>query len=203
MSVALIFFAVLLGLVALLLAVPIEVVFRFANVETLAGQVTVRWLFGLVRFHVKIPHLAKPKPSTAKPGHKAEEPQEVPKARGRRANVVAALKQSAFRKRLFRFAKGLVRAVHAHELYLRMRLGLGDPADTGRLWAMVGPISALAQDLRNAEVRIEPEFADPVFEFESQGRVLLIPIQFIFLVISFVLSPPSIRAWRTLKGSYA
>lgn len=84
-----------------------------------------------------------------------------------------------------------------------MRLGLGDPADTGRLWAMVGPLSALVQNLRNAEVRIEPEFADPVFEFESHGRVLLIPIQFIFVIIAFALSPPSIRAWRTLKGSYA
>jgi len=202
-SAALIVIAVLLGLVVLLLAVPMDVVFRFANVEALAGQVTVRWLFGLARFRIKIPDIAKPKPPTTKPKHNAEEARKEFKARGRRTNVLAALKQSAFRKRLFRFAKSLVHAMHARELYLRMRLGLGDPADTGRLWAMVGPLSALAQNLRNAEVRIEPEFADPVFEFESHGRVLLIPIQFIFLAVGFVLSPPSIRAWRTLKGSYA
>jgi hypothetical protein len=202
-SAALIVIAVLLGLAVLLLAVPIDVVFRFANVEALAGQVTVRWLFGLARFRIKIPDVSKPRQSTAKPKGKTEETREELGARGRRANVLAALKQSAFRRRLFRFAKSLVRAVHAHELYLRMRLGLGDPADTGRLWAMVGPLSALAQNLHHAEVCIEPEFVDPVFEFESHGRVLLIPIQFILIAVAFVLSPPSIRAWRTLKGSYA
>ncbi len=84
-----------------------------------------------------------------------------------------------------------------------MRLGLGDPADTGRLWAFLGPLNAAAQNLRNAEVRIEPEFVDPTFEFEINGRVRLVPLQFLALATAFALSPPSIRAWRTLRIKHA
>ena len=84
-----------------------------------------------------------------------------------------------------------------------MRLGLGDPADTGRLWAVVGPLSAAAQGLRGAEVRIEPEFMDSVLEFRAQGRLLVAPLQVMALAVSFALSPPTIRAWRTLRGGHA
>jgi hypothetical protein len=83
-----------------------------------------------------------------------------------------------------------------------VRLGLGDPADTGRLWAVVGPLCAVAQ-LRNAELRIEPEFVDPVLEFHADGRVRLVPLRFLGLAVAFALSPPTIRAWRTLRGGHA
>lgn len=203
MGVALLVIAVLLGLLAFLLAVPVDVAFRFAGIEAFAGQITLRWLFGLVRFRIRIPRVTKPEPAKPGPEPKAAEAREKPEARGRRANVLAVLRQAAFRRRVYRFVKDLVRVAHAHELYLRVRLGLGDPADTGRLWAFVGPLNALAQNLPNTEVRVEPEFIDPVFEFEARGRFLLIPLQFIVLAIAFALSPPSIRAWRTLKGSHA
>jgi hypothetical protein len=193
--------AILLGLVVFLLAVPIAVVFRFAGIEAFAGQISFRWLFGLVRFHIRFPRITKPKPPKSEP--EAAEARAKPAARGRRANVPAVLRQAAFRRRVYRFVKDLLRAVHAHELYLRLRLGLGDPADTGRLWAFVGPLHALAQNLANAEVRVEPEFTDPVVEFETHGRFLLIPLQFVVLVVGFALSPSSMRAWRTLRTSHA
>jgi hypothetical protein len=93
----------------------------------------------------------------------------------------------------------LLRATHARNLYLRLRIGLGDPADTGRLWAIIGPIAGLAQNLRSAMVRIEPEFMDPVFEVESRGQFRLLPIQLIALTAAFVLSPTMLRAWWLLR----
>ena len=82
-----------------------------------------------------------------------------------------------------------------------MRIGLGDPADTGLLWAFLGPLSALP--LRNAELRLEPEFVDPVLELEADGRLLLVPLRFLILAVAFALSPPTIRAWSTLRGNHA
>ena len=84
-----------------------------------------------------------------------------------------------------------------------MRLGLGDPADTGRLWALVGPLNAAANNLRNAQVQIEPEFMDPLFEFRFDGRLLVVPLQLVALAIGFALSPASLRAWRTLIRGHA
>jgi hypothetical protein len=203
MGVALLVVAVLLGLVVLLLAVPIDVAFRFQGIASFTGEIAIRWLFGLVRFRIRVPGLTKPKQSEPGPESRAAKARAKPEARGRRANALAVVRQAAFRRRVYRFAKDLVRAVHAHQLYLRMRLGLGDPADTGRLWAFVGPLNALVQNLPCAEIRVEPEFIDPVFEFEARGRFLLVPLQFIALAIAFALSPPSIRAWRTMTGSHA
>lgn len=203
MSAALLVIAILTGLLVLLLAVPVDAAFRFTGIEAFAGQIGVRWLFGLVRFRIGLPGAAKAKPLKPKPRWRAATARRKAAARGRRPNVLAALRQAPFRRRLYRLVKDVLRATHARGLYLHVRLGLGDPADTGRLWAFVGPLNALALNLRNAEIQVQPEFVDPVFEFETHGRFRLIPLQFIGLAIAFALSPASLRAWRTLKASHA
>lgn len=194
--------AALLGLVSLLLAVPLDVSFRFQGIEALGGQVRLRWLFGLVRFRILVPRATEAR----RPKPRAEPETEVrakPERRGGRARALAVLGQAAFRRRAGRFVRDLVRAAHPHPLALRMRLGLGDPADTGRLWAIVGPLIAAAGSLRDADIRIEPEFVDPALEFEAHGRLLLIPLHVLGLAVAFALSPSSIRAWRTLRAGHA
>ena len=187
----------LVGLVLLLLAVPVEVEFRLEGVEPFTGHVELRWLFGLVRFRVPA---SRGGPRTEARG-KAAPARERPRRRGRHRNVLAALRQAEFRRRVYRLARDVVRTAHLHRLRLFMRIGLGDPADTGRLWAFLGPLSALP--LRNAELRLEPEFVDPVLELEADGRLLLVPLRFLILAVAFALSPPTIRAWSTLRGSHA
>ncbi len=195
----------LFALLILLLAVPIVSTFRFENagfegMETFKGQVTIRWLFGLVRIRIPVPgdtrlHHSGTKLQAAKKRGKFRET-------GVRSNFVAVLRQVRFRQRVYRLVKDLIRAVDLRQLRLRMRLGLGDPSDTGCLWAFVGPLNAAAQYLRNAEVRIEPEFMDAVFEFHARGQARMVPLQLVGLAIGFALSPASIRAWRTLKGNH-
>jgi hypothetical protein len=66
----------------------------------------------------------------------------------------------------------------------------------------MGPLEALAR-MGNAEIRIEPDFLDPVLEFQVDGRVRIVPLRFVALAGAFLLSPPTIRAWRTLRGHHA
>lgn len=189
MGTVLVVTAVTLGLLLVLLAVPMNVAFEFAGIEPLSGQVRVRALFGLLQFRIPVPVV-----------------QEAPVRLGNRESrtggdgggkALGALRQAAFRRRVYRLVRDLFNAAHLHQVRLRMRLGLGDPADTGLLWAFVGPLSATAQGLPNVDVGIEPEFMEPVCEFELHGRLMLIPLQFLMLAIAFALSPTSIRAWRT------
>lgn len=194
--------AIIVGLLVLLLALPIDLAFRVEGIETFNGQIAIRWMFGLVHFRVRIPGLSKPA-RAPKVAPQATKVRVKPEKRSGRPNVFALLRQAAFRRRVYRLVADLVRAAHLHRLHLRMRLGLGDPADTGRLWALVGPLNAVAQNLRNADVQIEAEYLDPVFEFQARGRLLLVPLQFLILTIGFALSPASIRAWRILKGHHA
>ena len=179
------------ALVVLLLAVPLAVAFRFDGLKRLGGQLRIGWLFGLVRFRVSVPG------GGTRPASKRKK---VAKPRGEGGAVFAVLRQAAFRGRVYRLVKDLLRAAHLREFRLRLRLGLGDPADTGRLWALAGPLNAAAQNLRDAEVVIEPEFAEPALEFEACGRLRLVPLQLLAIVIGFALSPVSIRAWRTMWG---
>lgn len=194
--------AIIVRLPILLLALPIDVAFRVEGIETFNGQIAIRWMFGLVRFRVRISGVSKP-PRAPKVAPQAGKAREKPDKRSSRPNVLALLRQAAFRHRVYRLAADLVGAAHLHRLHLCMRLGLGDPADTGRLWALVGPLNVVTQNLRNADVQIEAEYLDPVFEFQARGRLLLVPLQFLILAIGFALSPASIRAWRTLKGHHA
>jgi hypothetical protein len=120
-----------------------------------------------------------------------------------RIDFVTVLRQAEFRQRAYRFFIDLIHASHPRRLRLLMRLGLGDPADTGRLWALVGPLSAAAQNLPGAHVRIEPEFMDSVLEVRADGQLRLVPLQLICLAIAFVLSPPAIRAWRIVRSGHA
>lgn len=190
----------LLALILLLLAIPIDVNFRVRRIGAFNGNIAIRWLFGLVRFDIRLPDdTNRPaRPESEAPAAKVR----VKHGRGSaRLNVLALLRQAEFRRRLARFAKDLVRAGHLRQLQLQMRLGLGDPADTGCLWALIGPLNAAAHNLRNAQVHIEPEFIDPVFEFQTSGRLLIVPLQLLILTIGLALSPSTMRAWRALNGS--
>ncbi|UCE32051.1 MAG: DUF2953 domain-containing protein [Burkholderiales bacterium] len=199
MGVTLALVAALLVLPVLLLAVPVSIAFRFERIGAFSGRIAVRWLFGLARFRFRLPAepSAKREREARKP-RKKKAPRQRSQRRGGSRNVLAVIRQAPFRRRVYRLLRDLLDCAHVHELALRARLGLGDPADTGRLWAVLGPLGALAAGLRNAQVRIEPEFIEPVLEFEAEGRMRLIPLQLIAVAVAFALSPPSIRAWWTL-----
>jgi hypothetical protein len=191
--------AALFGLLVILVAIPIDISFEIDRVEQMEGQLTVRWLFGLVRFTTPITATGKTEAASAPEYPETETPRK-PHQAGRPLNVLGVLKQVTFRRRVYRLLRDLLRATHPHEMFLHLRLGLGDPADTGRLWAFVGPTAAyFANNIQSARIIVEPEFMDLVFEVHGHGRVYLIPLQFIALIIAFFLSPPSLRAWRTLR----
>jgi len=197
MTGALVVVAALLGLVVLVLAVPVSIVFRFDGLEGLNGRISIGWLFGLVRFGFDVPDADK-REATAPATRRARRRRAKSGWRGGGSRAWAVLRRAPFRRRVVRLVKDLVAAAHPRNLRLRVRLGLGDPADTGRLWAIVGPLGAMARNLRDAEVHLEPEFVEPVLEFDAQGRLLLVPLQFIALAVAFVFSPASLRAWWTL-----
>jgi len=178
-------------------------VFSIHRINETNGVVRFRWLFGLVRFQFRIPQAVK---ARLRPAPVVCEKAKLPRQREQKASageLLSLIKQPAFRQRGYKFICDMLRATHARNLFLRLRIGLGDPADTGRLWAIIGPIAAMAQNFRSVAVRIEPEFIDPVFEIESHGRFRLVPIQFVALTVAFMLSPTMLRAWRDLRRENA
>jgi hypothetical protein len=195
----------LLAILVAFLAVPLTVMFSIRRTEEVRGLIRFRWLFGLVRFQISIPRAGKTatrsRPATQEKEKSVPRRKKTMAGGGRR--VLSVIRQPVCRRHVLKFLRSLLRAAHARDLFLRLRIGLGDPADTGRLWAIVGPIAGMARNLRGAVVRIEPEFVDPVFEVESEGQFRLVPIQFILLTVAFLLSPTTWHAWQQLQRGNA
>lgn len=176
-----------------LLTIPLTVAFQLAHRQAVSGHLLLLWGFGLLR--VRIP-LSATTPSAA--GRERTPAKSVrPRRRERsRASPLALLRCRSLRRRLLRFVSDLWQAVHKRNLMLYIRLGLDDPADTGQLWAVVGPVAAILADLDEARVEIEPEFTAAVFELESSGAIRIIPLQLLYLVVMLLCSP---ALWRGIR----
>ena len=169
---------------------PVTLTYQLSWKQTLSADLRLDWAFGLVRADVS-PDLAnwetgKPEAARKKAGRRG-------KSTGKKSNFLAAIGQPSFRRRIVRFLSDAWRAINKQNVRLLVRMGLGDPADTGQLWAVLGPLSGLFARLRDIRIDIEPDFLDATLEVDSSGTVRLIPLQFVVLSLGLLFSPP---IWR-------
>ena len=176
----------LLFLIALL-AIPVTLTFQMSWPKAIQQDALLKWAFGLVKLRIPA---SEPKALASADDESKRKAQRSKDSFGKRTNVFAAIRLKPFRRRIVRFIRDLWRAVHKKDLSLRVRVGLGDPADTGQLWAIVGPIAGLLTTVQGAAIAIEPEFSDSTFEFNSAGSIRIIPLQLIGMTIALLLSPP-------------
>ena len=180
----------------LLLAVPVTLNYEVSWQRQFRGKARLQWLFGLVRVQLAAPADRRPV-ADAQPGDDSTEV--TPKRARGKFNPLPALRQKRFRRRIFRFARDLWRALRKRDLYLRIRVGLGDPADTGQLWAFCGPLSGLLATVEHASIELEPEFVDAVFELDSGGKLSVIPLQLLYRALGLLCSPTFWRGLRQMR----
>jgi hypothetical protein len=123
-----------------------------------------------------------------------QKPKAKKKARTLLRRLLRAMRQGEFRRRLARLLRQLPAAIRLREFRLRMRLGLDDPAETGFLWAFLGPLLAFASRRPNAVLDVAPEFSGAALEVETHGKIRVIPAQLAWLALTFALSPATVRA---------
>jgi hypothetical protein len=112
----------------------------------------------------------------------------------------------ALRRRVLGLMSSRLRAVLGalqwSELHLHVRLGLDDPADTGCLWAFMGPLGAGLTSLRAVELTIEPDFIEATLDIDARGRLVLVPLQLLWslLMLAAALGVVAARQ-RMARGS--
>ncbi len=190
--------AIFLSLIVILLAIPVTFTYRLYWKQTLSANIRLKWAFGLVRADVS-PDNAKAKPD--KPESARKKTGRPDKSQARKANFMAAIRQPSFRRRIFRFMSDVWRAIHKKNVRLLVRMGLGDPADTGQLWAVFGPLSGFFANLRDIRIAIEPDFVDTTFEVDSSGTIRLVPLQFMILALGLLFSPSMWRGVMLMRTS--
>jgi len=183
--------ALLLGLIVVL-AIPIELAFTLQREERLQARVTLGWLFGLVKIPLSIE--GEKTDSTAPPA-----PKKTRHTQSRRKlHMGAMLLSQGFVARVIRLLRRLKASIHIRQLRLQILLGLDDPADTGQLWGIVGPLALTIPVPAGADVAIQPEFTGATFQVDGEGVIRIVPIEIIGTILVFTFSPVTIRALYAL-----
>ena len=189
---------IFLLLIVVLLAMPVTLTYQLSWKQTLSASLRLTWAFGLVRANVS-PDLEQPE--SDKPEAAREKAGGWRKSKGRTTDFMVAIRLPAFRRRILRFVSDVWGAIHKKNVRLLVRLGLGDPADTGQLWAVLGPLSGMFARARDIRIAIEPDFLDSTLEVDSSGTVRMIPLQLAFIALGLLVSPPVWRGIMLVRAS--
>ena len=187
---------VFLLLLIALLAIPVSLTFKVSWQQVFQGDIQLCWAFGLVRLQLSPFPSNTPSPEGEPPAQKTSHPEP---SSGKIKKHFGAILQKAFRQRIIRFLSDFWHAIQKRDICLRIRAGLGDPADTGQLWAIVGPVAGMLSNAQEASIEIVPEFFDATLELDSSGNIRLIPLQIIYLTIGLLLSPPIWRGFKQMR----
>ena len=95
--------------------------------------------------------------------------------------------------------RDILKCFKIRDLRADFRVGLDDPADTGLLFALIGPLIFFLGSSRVHEIRVQPSFEDEaVFEGYLRGAVRLVPIQLVVPLLRFVFSLATLRLIKIL-----
>ena len=178
-----------------ILIIPVDVVFTFNNLENKKSDVVINLLFGLIHFQL-FPKKQKEKKAEAIP---IKTPKK--KKRFSSGNILKLAIDEKFIGKLTVFLKRILRSIKFKIDNIYIRLGLDDPADTGMLWGLVGPSSALLKYYCQNNVLIEPEFQDSALDIDTKGKVSIIPLEIVTISLVFIFSPTTVKAfWLSFAG---
>ena len=190
--------AVLASLVILLivvLCVPIDMVLHADGYGRPKFRLRLSWLFGLVDKEItrgkKQPEGKKEAEIKRKPG----------KRRWGIRWIFEILKARGLPGQSYDLLKSILSRLRIRNLAVDLRIGLDNPADTGFLFAVIGPALAFLNPRFPHQIRVQPSFEEAVLEGYSYGRVRLRPIQLVTPFLKFAFSPAAIRAVKILVVS--
>jgi len=174
-------------LVIILLSVPVDLVVKVATPEKTKVKLGLRWLFGLVNWEIK------PKKKRAR---KAEISGTKPRKKGGQGRTfLTLLGTRGLARQFLKLLQTILHHLDIRGFKVDLHLGLGDPASTGMLFAIIGPpLTHLAP----SSVKLTPSFEEAVFRGEMSGHLRLIPGHLVIDVLGFVFSRPTFRGIKKL-----
>ena len=156
-------------------------------------RLKLSWLFGLVSKEVTRGKEPKEKKKLVKEKRKPRE------GKRRLRNILEILRTRGLLSQLKRLLRDVLSRLKTRDLIADFRVGLGDPADTGLLFALIGPATFWLNSSLSHQIRVQPSFeGEGVFEGYSHGVVRLRPIQLVIPFLRFAFSLATIRVAKRL-----
>jgi hypothetical protein len=177
------------GLVILLTLIPLRVELFVVTQAELQAHVMLRWgMMSLGTHRVQIPAVSRKEPgATPRAGLVAD-------AR-RWAKWRALFTSEDFLSSLGRWLLRLLRVIAPSALRVRVRMGAGDPAATGMLWASLAPLWAALERWAPAEITFEPDFLDQGLDLQLYARFRWVPLILVVTLLGYFFTPAPWRAW--------
>lgn len=195
--IALIVIASLVALFLLVLCVPVELTLEADLDEERHFRIGLIWLFGLVHLSLKA---RRQRPSRARKAvAKEKETISFIERWHRLQTLIRILRIKNLGRQTLRLLTGVLKSIKFRDLAVDLRLGLGDPADTGMLFAFVGPFTPLISSYAPFPITIQPLLTgEPQISGHSQGRISVQPIRLAVPFSGFVFSRPAFRLIRVM-----
>ena len=173
--------ALLIAFLALLF-VPADLSLKMERRQTFKVKLGFRWLFIHVQRELAT---TRPKAKTKqKRRWRSSTPLRTLTAVGKVPGLWAGTR---------RFVRRLARSVRVLGMEARMHVGTGEPADTGRLWALVSPAVLWCNRQSWVDVGVEPDFYRACLTGTLEGTVRLYPARLAYSVGSVVFSIMTFR----------
>lgn len=181
----------LVVLIILILCVPLDVLLHIDVYGKPKFSMRLEWLFGLVSKEVR---KRKKKPEEKKKAVKGK-PKFI-RWQKKAQDIFEILQTKGLLSQLKRLLRDILSRLRIRKLEANFRVGLDNPADTGLLFAFIGPATVFLNYSFPYRIRVQPSYDKAVFEGYLHGTVRLRPIQ---LVPSFIRFAFSLAAMRLLK----
>jgi len=189
----------LAALLLFLLCVPVELVLNLDVYGRPKLGLRLVWFFGLISQEIE---RGKKKPQEEKEEvagrHK---PTGGRKKGGDIKTVFKVLRTRGLLRQVIRFLRRVITSFRVKELSLNLRLGFDNPADTGLLFAAIGPALPFVSSSRFHQVSLEPSFDGAICQGYLRGVVGLQPIRLVPPITGLLLSPSMVRVIKTIIAS--
>ena len=182
-----------LGALAILAAVVLVVLWTPVDVELVAERkrgvrvdVRISWLYGLMTKKLE----------RGSRFRRAETVPTKPRAgdSGSVSRASRIVRSEGFLQGVGRFARRALRGVEIRRAEFWARLGLDDPADTGRLFGYSFAAARAIQSALPVRIWLEPDFSGWYFDFRGYGAFRVVPAKILGPAVAFALSRPTLRA---------
>ena len=202
--------------ILLVLSIPVDMAFDIGGSGAARSRMRVGWLFGLLgkefggKGKNRIEQVSKD-PAERHLAHVAVAPVkldgiEEPKVRASKRKkknrsakpFLSLLMTRGVVRGLLKLSRRILSGIRVRHLDARVRIGLDDPAATGILYSALWPVLVPLTNSSSAKVRMELSFEEPALDLIARGRIWVFPIQMVWSVLLFVLSPTGLRAMKLM-----
>lgn len=171
--------------IILMLSTPVDMAFDLATHAHAKAKIRIGWLFGLVWKDIRARKKKKPK-ERRKRGIKS---------------FLPLLRIKGLPRKILKLIRQILGCLKIKQLDVALRMGLDDPFDTGMLCSVLWPALIPPSPSGTVRFKLEPVFNQFAFEASLQGWVRLFPIQLVWPLVSFVLSPTGLRLLKLMVVS--